>query len=86
LLDAKEVQPASHYWCSWALRLRAGYISVYPDGHSRPKTSYLNFDAGDTVPNLVVAPVAANGKVDFYSGLAGTAQILADLSGWIGDT
>ena len=60
-----------------------GYLTVYPDGGSRPTTSSLNFSAGETVPNLVIAPVGADGKVDFYNGSSGTVQVLADVSGWV---
>ncbi len=59
-----------------------GYITVYPDGFTRPVTSNLNFLKGETIPNLVVAPVGSDGKVDFYNGSGGTVQILGDVSGW----
>jgi len=60
----------------------AGFISVYPDGSTRPATSNINFSAGETVPNLVIAPVGSDGKVDFYNGSSGTVQLIADVSGW----
>jgi large repetitive protein len=61
----------------------AGYLTVYPDGQSpQPVTSNLNFSAGQTVPNLVIAPVGADGKVAIYNGSGGTVQIVADISGW----
>ena len=59
-----------------------GHLTVYPDGVARPTTSSLNFSAGETIPNLVVAPVGADGKVDFYNGSSGTVQVIADVSGW----
>ncbi len=59
-----------------------GYLTVYPDGVTRPVTSNLNFSKGETIPNLVVAPVGSDGKVDFYNGSGGTAQIVGDVSGW----
>jgi acid phosphatase len=34
------------------------------------------------VPNLVIAPVGANGKVALYNGSAGTIQLIGDVSGW----
>ncbi len=61
----------------------AGFLTVYPDGVPRPNTANLNFTAGETVPNLVVAPVGTDGKVDFYNS-AGSVQIIADVSGWFG--
>ena len=60
----------------------SGFLTVYPDGASRPTTSNLNFSAGETVPNLVIAPVGADGKVDIFNGSPGTVQVLADVSGW----
>ena len=56
-----------------------GYVTVYPCG-TRPDASNLNFVAGQTVPNLVIAPVSATGTVCFY--VYGTAHLLADVSGY----
>ena len=42
---------------------RAGYLTVYPGGGARPPTSSLNFAAGQTVANMVVARVGAGGTV-----------------------
>ncbi len=60
----------------------AGYLTVYPDGVARPVTSNLNFSPGETIPNLVIAPVGADGRVDFYNGSGATVQVIADVSGW----
>src|SRR5664279_4276510 len=35
-----------------------GFITVYPDGTSTPNASNLNFLTGQTIPNLVVVPLA----------------------------
>jgi len=56
------------------------YVTVYPDGQPRPGTSSLDFVKGETIPNLVIVPVV-DGKVDFYN-LAGTVNIIADLTGY----
>src|SRR5665648_431547 len=61
---------------------RAGYLTVYGDGTTRPLASNLNFIPAQTVPNLVIAPVGANGKVALYNGSAGTVQLIADVSGY----
>jgi hypothetical protein len=61
---------------------KPGYLTVYGDGSARPGASNLNFVAGQTVPNLVIAAVGANGKVDLYNGSAGTVQRTADVSGY----
>jgi alpha-tubulin suppressor-like RCC1 family protein len=59
-----------------------GYITVYPDGSPKPLSSNLNFTPGETIPNLVIAPVGPDGKVDLYNGSAGTVQLVADVSGY----
>jgi len=59
----------------------AGYVTVWGDG-PRPNASNVNFSAGQTVPNLVVAPVDSAGRVSFYNGSSGTVQLIADVSGY----
>ena len=61
---------------------RSGFVTAYADGAARPTASNLNFVPGQTVPNLVVVPVGANGKVDLYNGSGGTVQLVADVSGY----
>ena len=60
----------------------SGYITVYGDGSARPTASNLNFVNAQTVPNLVIAPVGANGKVDLYNGSSGTVQLIGDVAGY----
>lgn len=57
------------------------FLTVWPDGATRPTTSNLNFQAGQTVPNHVITPLGANGRVDVYN-LAGTTHVFADLFGY----
>lgn len=59
----------------------AGYVTVFPDGQSRPTVSNLNFAAGQTIPNLVMVPVV-DGKVDLYNGSGGAVDLLADIAGY----
>ncbi len=60
----------------------SGYITVWGDQTARPVASSLNFAAGETVPNLVVAPVGAGGAIDFFNGSTGTTQLIADIAGY----
>jgi subtilase family serine protease len=62
-----------------------GYLTIYPDGTTRPVSTNLNFLAGQTIPNMVTVPVGGNGKVDFYN-LAGTTHVVADLAGYYTNT
>ena len=57
-----------------------GFVTVYPCSSDRPRASNLNFTTGQTVANLVIAPVDSNGEVCFY--VYGKTHLLADLSGW----
>ena len=61
----------------------AGYITVWPSGTARQSTSNLNFLAGQNIPNLVVVPVGADGKIRLYNGSGGTVHLIADVSGYI---
>jgi hypothetical protein len=60
---------------------KSSYLTVYPDGEAAPGVSNLNFAANQTVPNLVVVPVGADGKVDVYNN-AGDVEVLADIFGY----
>ena len=60
---------------------RNSYLTVYPAGGSTPAVSNLNFSANQTVPNLVVVPVGADGKVDFYNNV-GDVEVVADIFGY----
>jgi len=59
-----------------------GFVSAYASGTTRPTASNLNYDTGQTVPNSVTVPVGADGKVTLYSESAGTANLIADVSGY----
>jgi hypothetical protein len=61
---------------------RAGFVTVYASGAGLPTASNLNFVHGQTVPNLVIAPVGADGRVRLYNGSPGTVQLIADVSGY----
>ena len=61
---------------------RAGYLTAYADGTSRPTASNLNFVGGQTVPNLVIARVGADGKVALTNTSAGTTALIADIYGY----
>ncbi len=51
-------------------------------GGKRPLAANLNFLAGQTVPNLVIAPVGADGKIALYNGASGSVQLVADVAGY----
>jgi len=60
----------------------AGFVTVWPCDQPQPAASNLNVDGGATVPNLVIAPLGADGTV-CLSTMSGV-QLLADVEGWFG--
>lgn len=59
----------------------ASYLTVWPDGASRPLASDLNFVGGLTVANLVIVQLGGGSKVDIYNAF-GTVDVVVDLVGW----
>ena len=59
-----------------------GFVTVYGEGSALPVASNLNFVPGQTVPNMVIAPVGTGGVVDLYNGSGGTIHLIADVSGY----
>ena len=59
----------------------AGYVTVYPNGVSRPEASNLNFVPGDTVPNLVTVGIGTSGQVNLFNA-NGTVDLIADVVGY----
>ena len=59
-----------------------GNIVVYASGTALPGTSNLNFTAGQTIPNLVIAPVGSDGMIALTNNSSGTVQLIADTSGY----
>lgn len=57
------------------------FLTVYPSGTARPLASNLNFVAGQTVPNLVIAKIGSGGRVSIFNNL-GSTVVVADVQGW----
>ncbi len=58
------------------------YLSVYPDGATRPQTSNVNPNAGAVLANLVEVGVAADGKIDVYNNM-GSTNVVLDVEGYV---
>ena len=59
------------------------FLTVWPAGEARPLASNLNYEAGATVPNMVVVKVGAGGKVNLFN-FSGSVHVIADVAGWYG--
>jgi hypothetical protein len=57
------------------------YLTVYPTGVARPRSSSVNFPAGWTGANSVTAAVGDGGRIDIYNN-AGSADVIVDISGY----
>jgi hypothetical protein len=61
----------------------AGFVTVYPCDQRVPSASNLNFAAGQTTPNLVMAKPSATNTICLFS--SSDTNLLADLTGWMTD-
>ncbi len=60
-----------------------GFLTLWPDGTTQPLASDINWVAGETLPNLVVVKLGADGSIDFYNG-PGMTDVIVDVVGWYG--
>ncbi len=61
-----------------------GHVTAYASGQSVPGTSNVNYVAGQTVTNLALVPVGADGRIAL-SVSGGATQLIGDVSGWVAD-
>jgi hypothetical protein len=62
-----------------------GYLTVWPDGVSRPLASDLNWAAGQEIADRVITPISSSGVFDVYNAV-GTVNVVIDLDGYITPT
>jgi hypothetical protein len=59
-----------------------GFLTVYPSGAPRPMASSLNWNAGETVANLVTSAIGtSNGSISIYNS-AGDTNVIVDEEGF----
>jgi secreted trypsin-like serine protease len=63
---------------------RPSHLTVWPTGEPKPPSSNLNVVPGQTVANLVVARVGANGTLSLVNR-SGWAHVVVDAVGWFTD-
>jgi len=57
------------------------FLTVWPNGQTRPNSSNLNVKAGRTVANLVTVPVGSDGSVQIFNH-SGNANVVVDFVGY----
>ncbi|MFE5723061.1 hypothetical protein [Streptomyces erythrochromogenes] len=63
-----------------------GHISAHPSGTPRPLASNVNYEAGRSVPNLVIVPVGEDGSVELFNGGWESVDLIADITGYFTQT
>jgi hypothetical protein len=59
----------------------SGFLTVWPNGEARPVASSLNFVKGQTIPNLVMCKVGADGAICIFNS-AGSSHVIVDVVGF----
>ncbi|MFE6835323.1 PKD domain-containing protein [Streptomyces sp. NPDC057705] len=59
----------------------AGHITAFAEEAERPTTSNVNYEAGQTVPNLAIVPVK-NGYVELANRGSESVDLIADVTGY----
>jgi hypothetical protein len=59
----------------------SGFLTVYPNGQSRPGTDANDWTAGQDLADLSLA-TAGDNEVDFYNASSGTVDLIIDVSGY----
>jgi hypothetical protein len=59
-----------------------GYLTVWPDDQTRPESSNLNWLAGQTVNNLVLAPTPTPPATTAFFTPFGRAHVIVDVVGY----
>lgn len=60
-----------------------GWMRATPAGQGGATTSNVNFDVGDTVPNLVICKLGADGRIS-VQGRGSGSHVLGDVFGYFG--
>ena len=59
----------------------SSYLTVYPDGGSRPFVSNVNFLRGSTVANVVTVKVGTDGRIAIFNA-SGSVSVIVDVMGY----
>jgi uncharacterized protein (DUF1501 family) len=58
-----------------------GYVTVFPSDVARSGTSSINMASNETLANLVISKIGADGKVKLFNR-HGEVDLVADVTGW----
>jgi hypothetical protein len=59
----------------------SSFLTVFPEGTTRPVVANLNFTAGENLANLVTVPIGVQGAVTIYNH-TGSTDVVVDVEGY----
>lgn len=62
---------------------KSGFVSIFPAGQARPRTSSINFDTYQSYSNHLLLKIGVGGRVSIYNGSDGPVHVLLDVTGYI---
>ena len=60
------------------------FLTVFPQGASKPFASNLNYVPGQTIPNRVMVKLGPTGQISIYNA-QGNVDVIVDVNGWFTD-
>jgi hypothetical protein len=61
----------------------SGFLTVYPDGVTRPLVTLLNYGTGASAGTVIIpVAVGVDGKIDIYNNSTTATNVLGDISGY----
>lgn len=61
---------------------QAGFVTAYPSDAAMPNASNLNFVGGQTIPNLVIVKLGADGRMKLSNNSGMPVDLIADVAGY----
>jgi hypothetical protein len=61
----------------------SGFLTAWPASVTRPTASNVNFVANQTVPNLAIVKVGANGSISIFNSTSKALDVVVDIQGYV---
>lgn len=58
-----------------------GFVTAYPSVGTPVNTSNVNYDRGETIPNMAITLLSADGKMGLANTSSGAVQVISDVAG-----
>ncbi|HET7723859.1 MAG TPA: hypothetical protein VFK68_04410, partial [Propionibacteriaceae bacterium] len=61
----------------------SGFLTAWPTGVTKPTASNVNFVANQTVPNLAIVKLGADGAISIYNSTSKPLDVVVDIQGYV---